>query len=412
MMMTHVLEVGFWLCVAAVAYHYAGYPILLFILFVLSQAKSDFLYLLRRSSRRSERRSDYVPRVAVLVSLYNEEAVIEAKVRNTLEIEYPAERLEILFGLDAPSDSTSKRLRKLETSRLSVFHFQTRRGKLAVLCDLARRTSAEILIFTDANTMLDRYCVVNLVRHFSDQRVGAVSGEEVRIAAAGTDPSAESLYWRYESAVKLLESRLNCSLGGNGSALAVRRSLFQPRKQSIVEDFQIPLEIRFKGHCVIYDPEAVAMEEIAPTFSTQFARRVRIGAGNYQTLFSNLEYINPLKGFLAFSFFSHRVLRWLVPMFLMIAFGCNLAMIKRPEFAATAAAQLAFYVMAALGYWLKRKGKRLRLFSLPFHFCSMNAALIFGLFAYLSGRQTLTWQSTPRSGTFGQMSDSQTALES
>jgi len=411
MMRTIIVELSFWVSVAAVAYHYIGYPLLLFILSVLSQARSDFLYLVRRRSRRCGRHMDYVPRVALLISVYNEEAVIQAKVKNTLEIDYPAEQLEVLFGLDAPSDSTARLLDEVRSSRFNIFHFQARRGKLAVLRDLAQRTSADVLVFTDANTMLERNCIRNLARHFADPQVGAVSGEEVRVVAAGTDPSAESLYWRYESAVKVLESRLNCSLGGNGSALAVRHSLFHPRQQSIVEDFQIPLEIRFKGYRVVYDPEAVAIEEIAPTFSTQFARRVRISAGNYQTLFGNLEYINPLKGFLAFSFFSHRVLRWLVPMFLMVAFGCSLAMITRPEFEILAATQFVFYAAAALGYWLKRQGKRVRPFSLPFHFCSMNAALLFGLFAYLSGRQTLTWKSTPRSGSFTAIPDGQTALE-
>ncbi|HTC93244.1 MAG TPA: glycosyltransferase family 2 protein [Terriglobales bacterium] len=398
-MSTSILQIIFWACVAAVAYHYAGYPLLLFILSVFSQARSDFLYLIRRGSRRRPRQADCVPRVALLMSVYNEEAVIQAKVRNTLEIDYPAGRLEILFGLDAPSDTTAKLLSDVQSSqsgRINVFHFQARRGKLAVLCDLAQRTSAEILVFTDANTMLERNCIRNLARHFADQRVGAVSGEEVRVVAAGTDPSAESLYWRYESAVKILESRLNCSLGGNGSALAVRHSLFHPRKQSIVEDFQIPLEIRFEGHRVIYDPEAVAIEEIAPTFSTQFARRVRISAGNYQTLFGNLEYLNPLKGFLAFSFFSHRVLRWLVPLFLVVAFSLSIALFALPGFVWLAAAQCIFYSMAVLGYWLKKQGRRARLFSLPFHFCAMNAALLLGLFAYLSGRQSVTWKSTPR----------------
>jgi cellulose synthase/poly-beta-1,6-N-acetylglucosamine synthase-like glycosyltransferase len=276
-MTTPVLEVIVCACMAAVIYHYAGYPLLLFLVAELSQAKSDVLYLFSRKSRRCMFRSDYLPRVALLVSAYNEAAVIKAKVRNTLQIDYPSDRLECLFGLDAPSDSTPELLAQAESSRLSVHHFDRRRGKLAVLCDLVQRTSAKILVLTDANTMLDRNCVRNLVRHFADPRVGAVSGEEIRVASAGTDPGAESLYWRYESALKLLESRLNCSLGGNGAALAVRQSLFNPQKQSIVEDFQIPMEIRFKGHRVVYDPEAVAVEEIAPTFSAQFARRVRIG---------------------------------------------------------------------------------------------------------------------------------------
>jgi len=396
-MTTSILEVIVGVCMAAVVYHYAGYPFVLFLVAVFSQAKSDLLYLFDRRSRRCVLRPDYLPRVALLVSAYNEAAVIQAKVSNTLQIDYPPDHLEFLFGLDAPSDSTPELLAQAESGRLSVHHFDRRRGKLAVLCDLVQRTSAEILVLTDANTMLDPYCVRNLVRHFADARVGAVSGEEIRVASAGTDPGAESLYWRYESALKVLESRLNCSLGGNGAALAVRRSLFNPQKQSIVEDFQIPMEIRFKGYHVIYDPEAVGVEEIAPTFAAQFARRIRIGAGNYQALFNHPEYLNPFRGLLSFSFFSHRVLRWLVPILLIVAFVCSIPLAKR--FAFPLAVQCLFYGMAGLGYWLRKHNKGSRLLAAPLYFCSMNLALFLGLVRYLSGRQTLAWNATPRIAT-------------
>ena len=386
----------FWLSIAAVTYNYVGYPLLLFVLSTCLQAKSDFLYLLCRRSRRRPLASDEIPQVAVLISAYNEETVIEAKVRNCMEIDYPTDRIEFLIGLDAPTDSTANLLSRLTSDRLQVFHFSPRRGKLAVLCDLAQKTSAEILVLTDANTLLDRNSIRSLARHFADARVGAVSGEEIRVAAPGSEQSAEGLYWQYESAVKILESRLNCSLGGNGAVLAVRRSLFRPEDRSIVEDFQIPLEIRFHGHRVVYDPEAIAVEEIAPTWSAQFARRVRIGAGNYQTLFAHPEYLDPRKGFLAFCFFSHRVLRWLTPVLLPLGFVCSVLLSARHAFLALTAAQAGFYLIAAAGWWLKKEAKPLRWCSVPFHFCAMNLALFLGLLCFLRGRQTLTWQPTPR----------------
>ena len=389
-------ELIFWLCIGAVVYHYVGYPVLLFALSVIVQARSDLVYLLHRRSRRSVPPSNTAPQIAVLISAYNEETVIEGKARNCLEIDYPSDRIEFLLGLDSPTDSTADRLRQIASDRLRVFQFSARRGKLAVLRDLARRTSAEILVLTDANTLLDRTAIRNLVRHFADPRVGAVSGEEVRIATPGSEKSAEGLYWRYESAVKILESRLNCSLGGNGSVLAVRRSLFCPREHSIVEDFQIPLEIRFHGHRVVYDPEAVALEEIAPTWEAQFSRRVRIGAGNYQTLFAHPEYLNPRRGFLAFSFFSHRVLRWLAPLLLPLGLLCSILLSARPAFAVLMMAQVAFYLAAAIGWRRRRQARPLRSCSLPFHFCAMNAALFLGLLRFLGGRQTLAWQPTPR----------------
>jgi len=389
-------ELIFWLCIGAVAYHYVGYPILLFVLSVIVQAKSDFLYLVQRRSRRRVLATNEIPQVAVLISAFNEETVIEAKARNCLELDYPAERIQFMLGLDSPTDSTADVLNRIASDRLRVFRFSARRGKLAVLRDLAQETSAEILVLTDANTLLDRNAIRSLVRHFADPRVGAVSGEEIRVVAPGSEKSAEGLYWRYESAVKILESRLNCSLGGNGSVLAVRRSLFRTREQSIVEDFQIPLEIRFQGYRVVYDPEAVAVEEIAPTWSAQFARRVRIGAGNYQTFFAHPEYLNPRKGFLAFSFFSHRVLRWLAPLLLPIGFVCSMLLSARPPFAVMVLAQGAFYLTAATGWCLKKKAKPLRWCSVPFHFCAMNAALFLGLLRFLRGRQTLAWQPPPR----------------
>jgi cellulose synthase/poly-beta-1,6-N-acetylglucosamine synthase-like glycosyltransferase len=396
LMNSSLLEVIFWICIGAVAYNYVGYPIVLFVLATLSQARSDLGYVLSRKNRRCSRRPEHLPRVAVLMSAYNEGAVIQAKVQNLLELDYPQERLDLLIGLDDPSDDTAEILGRIRSERLRVVHFRERQGKLKVLCALARRTSAEILVITDANTVFERDCIRNLVRHFTDPQVGAVSGEETRVVAPGTDPAAESLYWRYESALKILENRLNCSLGGNGSVLAVRAALFQASKSSIVEDLQIPLDIRFQGHRVVYDPEAVATEEIAPTFTAQWRRRVRVGTGDFQTLFGSLGYLDPRKGLPAFCYFSHRVLRWIAPVLLLAAFLCSLVMIPRPIFAILAGAQSAFYLAALLGYRRKKNGQPVRPFSLPFHFSLMNLALLFGLFKYLSGRRSLVWTSTPR----------------
>lgn len=392
----NVLHTLFWLSVAAVVYNYAGYPVLLFCLSILSQAKADFLYLARRINRRCTSPADSIPTVAVLVSAYNEAAVIRGKVQNTLELDYPSNHLEVWFGLDAPSDSTSEMLKQVSDDRVHVREFDTRRGKLAVLTDLAQQTCAEILVLTDANTLLDRRCIRNLVRHFCDPRVAVVSGEEIRRPARQGDPGGESIYWRYESAVKILESRLNCAQGANGAALAIRRSLFKPQAGSIVEDFQIPLELRFRGYRVVYDPEAIAIEEITPTLQAQFSRRVRISAGNYQTLLRNPRYLKPSFGWLAFSFFSHRLLRWLTPFCLVSAFLSSLAMAQSMEFAVFLTIQCAFYSMAVAGYLLKKRARRTSFLSLPLNFCSMNLALLLGFYAYVTGRQGVTWNATPR----------------
>ena len=389
-------EIAFWFCVLAVIYNYAGYPVVLFLLSILSQAKSDVLFLLGKRSRRRPPVTNGLPSVAILLSAYNEESVIREKIHNCLELDYPHNRIEFLIGLDNPSDTTPQIVNQIHSSRIRIWRYSQRQGKLAVLCSLAQHTMADIVITTDANTMLDPGCVRALVRHFADPQVGAASGEENRITARGTDPAGESLYWRYESALKFLENRLNCSLGGNGSVLAVRRPLFKLERPSIVEDFQIPLDIRFQGYRVAYDPEAMAVEEIAPTISAQFARRVRLGAGDFQTLFGNLACLNPRNGMPAFCFFSHRVLRWLGPLFLILAFVSNIPLVRQPFFAGLLAFQCAFYAAALLGFWLKRHAKRAGVLSLPLHFCSMNLALFLGLVQYLRGRHSTIWKATPR----------------
>lgn len=392
-------EIVFWSCVCAVLYNYAGYPILLFMLSTISQAKSDLLFLAGKRARRSKSATDDLPTVAVLLSAYNEETVIRDKLNNCLELDYPHHRLEFLIGLDAPSDSTSQILAQMQSARVRVWHFTSRQGKLAVLCNLAQQTKADIVVSTDANTMLKPDCIRTLVRHFRDPRVGAVSGEEVRITTRGTDPAAESMYWRYESALKFLENRLNCSLGGNGSVLAVRRPLFKLDRPSIVEDFQIPLDIRFKGYRVVYDPEALAVEEIAPSQSAQFARRIRLGAGDFQALFSNLKCLNPKNGLAAFCFFSHRVLRWFGPVLLLIALISSLSVYEVPFFRTLIALQCGFYLGACLGYWRKKTGRTAGIFALPVNFCSMNLALLLGLVQYLGGRRSAIWKATPRTAT-------------
>ncbi len=271
----------FWSCMAAVLYHYAGYPVLLFIVSAIVQAGRDIRFLLSRNSRRARAAGD-LPSVAIVFAAFNEQEVIADKLRNTASLRYPPDKLEVLLGLDAPTDASAERARSVAMRGLRIFEFSVRRGKFEVLCDLVQQTSADILVFTDANTILDPECVSKLVRHFSDPQVGAVSGEEVRFGAEGC--SGELLYWRYESAIKILESRVNCLLGANGSVNAIRRTLFKPKAAYLMEDLQISLAIRFGGHRVVYDPEAIAMEDTVAGVKGQFERRVRIAAGVYSSL--------------------------------------------------------------------------------------------------------------------------------
>lgn len=389
-------ELVFWASVGAVAYTYLLYPLLLFLLASLTQTARDILFLLTRRSRRGAAHHEFEPRVALLVAAYNEENVIEEKLQNSAQLDYPAEKMEVLLGLDAPNDSTPERATRIAQPSLRVFPFPTRRGKLAVINDLAQRTTADILIFSDANTMLEPDSVRLLVRHFERPRTGAVCGE-LRLVSAGGKTEMEGLYWRYEVALKFLENRLNCVLGANGGVYAVRRSLFRPMEKWIVEDFQLPMEIRFEGHRVVYCPEAVGTEEAAPSLAAEYRRKVRIGAGAYQTLLRNPQFLNPFKGLPAFAYFSHKVVRWLAPMFLVAALISNIFLSTRPFFVGTLAAQAAFYLLALLGYSRQRHGASAGGFAfVAYYFSVMNLALLHGMGRYLSGRQQVMWSATPR----------------
>ena len=392
-----IAEIIFWVSAGCVAYSYAIYPALLFVTASLRQTARDLKFILARRNRRSANRAPFEPSVAVLVAAFNEESVIEQKIRNSAQIDYPAEKLEFWLGLDSPTDGTAARTRSVAPASFKVMEFSERRGKLAVIRDLAQRTQADVLVFSDANTMLEPDAVTALARHFADENVGAVCGE-LRVVSADGKPELESAYWRYEVGLKFLENRLNCVLGANGAVYAVRRELFNPHPSWIVEDFLVPMKIRFGGHRVVYAPEAVATEPSAPDFAAEFRRKVRIGAGDFQTLFRNPDFLNPLVGMPFVAYVSHKVLRWLGPLFLPAAWiGAGAAALGGNVFYAAAfALQTIFYALALFAAGLQRSGRKLGILGLPLYFAAMNLALFLGLLRFLTGRQKAVWASTPR----------------
>ncbi|MGH9723795.1 MAG: glycosyltransferase family 2 protein [Candidatus Acidiferrales bacterium] len=368
---------------------------MLFLLAVIHQSISDLRFSAERRERRCGERAGYKPTVAILISAFNEEAVIEGRVRNLLASHFPEDRMRILVGLDSPTDSTANALRNIRSPILEVHHFSERRGKLAVLRDLSERTDAEILVFTDAETNFDRECLQNLTRHFANPRVGVVGGE-LRVRDSQGKVPVEGLYWKYEQAIKHLENRFGCVLGAVGAVYAVRHSLFHIKRPTFAEDFQLPMEILFDGYRVVFDCEAVAFEDAAPTFSAEFRRRVRLGAADYQTLLHNPQFLNPLAGLPAVSYFSHKVLRWLGPILLAVILICSALLSFKAFYGCLFAIQILLYGLAIIGYEQKMRGRPTGISSLPLYFGAMNLALLFGLFRYITGRQKMAWEVTPR----------------
>ncbi len=390
-----VIEFMFWLAVGCILYTYAGYPVLLMILAALKQLRGDMRFLSSGESRRTGG-EDELPTVAVLVAAHNEERHIEQRIRNLLALDYPAERLRIYVGSDGSDDATESLAAPFVGERVVWRGFSQRRGKPSVINDLAALATEDVLVFTDANTEFSAGAVNSLVRHLQDPTVGCVCGE-LRLQAGDGAENQDHIYWRYERMLKFFEGRLGALLGANGGVYAMRRDQYRPiPSDTIVDDFWISMERVRDGYRCAYDPEAVAWEDVPERIDDEFARRVRIGTGNYQALRHFWTMLDPRRGFIALTFFSHKFLRWLVPHCMIVAAVTNLALVGSLLYASLGAAQVAFYGLALFGYQRSRSGLTPGLLRMPLFFVSMNLALLFGFWKYLTGKRTGTWARTAR----------------
>lgn len=384
----------FWVGACFVLYAYVGYPILLLALASLRQLAADIAF----AAGRRERRHRLGPArfsVSLVFSAHNEAAVIAEKLRNTAALDYPPDQLEILIGCDGCTDETAALARSSGLPNCRVFEFEERSGKPAMLNRLVPEARGEIVVFCDANTMISPDAIACLVRHFSSPEVGCVCGE-LRLRSPEGTIRSEGLYWRYETFLKFLESRLNMLVGANGGLFAIRRELFRPLPQhAIIDDFLIAMQIRAAGKRVLYDPEAVASEAAAEP-AQEFRRRVRIGAGNFYALRYTWRMLNPAAGLVALAYWSHKVFRWTVPFAVAASLFAAVMLAAHPFYAACLVAAAALAVLTACEHRLLRAGRSHRLLSIPYYFVSMNLALFLGLVRCLRGTQTVVWSPTAR----------------
>jgi cellulose synthase/poly-beta-1,6-N-acetylglucosamine synthase-like glycosyltransferase len=401
----------FWISTGLVIYTYAVYPLLLIAIAGIQQVVRDMRYAASRGDRRRKAVRGYHPRVSLVFSAYNEEAVIAAKMENCRTLTYPTEMLEILAGCDGCSDRTAELARAAKLPNLTVFdsgEFAGRSGKPEVLNRLVKLATGEFVIFSDANTMLAPDAIALLARHFNDpegkEKIGCVCGE-LRVQSRAGGPSTEGAYWRYEVFLKFLESRLGLLLGANGGVFAIRRDLFTPLpKQAIIDDFLVAMRIHDAGYSVVYDPEATALEEAAAGVRDEFKRRVRIGAGNFHALRFTARLLSPTSGRVFFSYWSHKILRWLVPFALPLAFAAAVGIAECDQFSdalrlfcgACAAGGLLMILLGLVGYRLELRDIHRSIFSVPYYFLSMNLALLLGFVRFVTGEQTTVWHRTAR----------------
>jgi cellulose synthase/poly-beta-1,6-N-acetylglucosamine synthase-like glycosyltransferase len=373
-----------------VLYAYLGYPVLIW---TLSRVFG------RKPAAPTVADAD-LPPVSILVAAFNEEKEIGDRIVNALKQDYPKGMLELVIASDGSSDRTNEIASGFEAHGVRLLDYAIRRGKATVLNDAFGELRGEIVVLSDANTYFNDPDVVrNLVRWFQDPTVGAVCGKLI-LTDPDTGTNVDGVYWKYETFLKLCESRLGALLGSNGAIYAIRRDLFEGiPPDTVLDDFVIPLLARMRtGKRIIYDPQARAEEETPKGICQEFKRRTRLGAGGFQCIGMLRELLQPRHGWTAFTFWSHKVLRWACPLFLLVALATNVALatVGGPLFAVLLAGQFLFYALAVLGTRLTARSKVCKAIRVTTMFALMNAALMLGFVRWARGTQRAAWERTVR----------------
>jgi len=348
---------------------------------------------------------DELPTCTLLIAAYNEEDFIVDKIRNTLSLEYPEGKLEIIFITDGSTDRTPDILK--EYPQIKLLHQNERKGKVAAMHRAHSHVKTEIIIFTDANTLLNKDALIKISRHYADEKVGAVAGEK-RVhydekADAGT--AGEGFYWKYESTLKKWDSELYSVVGAAGELFSVRSNLYSPvSEDTILDDFMISMLIAERGYRIVYEPEAFAIETASENISEELKRKVRIAAGGIQAILRLKALLNIFRyGLLSFQYISHRVLRWTItPFLLIIVLMLNILIcLQNPGmiFYFLLLGQVLFYLLALLGMEFEKKELRVKIFFIPYYFCVMNYAALAGLKRYMGKQQSAIWEKANRKNT-------------
>lgn len=368
----------FWAGVLWLVYVYVGYPLLLALLGITH-------------SIRPKRQDTFEPKVSVLIAARNEEKDIAWKIRETLAWAYPPDQLEVLVASDASDDNTDHIVQSVEDPRLSFLRLATRGGKNVALNQLVLRASGDLLLFTDANAHIGSNSLRLLTRHFADSRVGCVTGSTSTMSE-DTLPigTGASCYWGYESLLQRLESRLGSVLVCDGAIFCVRRSLFRPLVPDLANDVQTPVDVADTEHWVIYEPHARVSEPDTTSVREELSRRRRICA---QGVLGFLQLYTRLSTLRRWQFLSHKVLRWLTLLPLMMILCSSLTLVRHPFFSVVTGIQVVAYACAGIG-WVLSYTKRScpRCFSLPFYVVLGIWGVLLGVVDAAIGKRFATWE--------------------
>ena len=390
------LKILFWICLVICIYTYVGYGVLLYLLVLLKR-------MVKGKPKQMELPEDsQLPDVAFMVCAYNEQDVVEMKMQNIHELDYPKDKLHVVWVTDGSSDNTNEYLKAYP--EVEVIYSPERRGKTAALNHGLSMVTSDITVMTDANTMVNREAIREIVRCMQDPKVACVAGEkrvmsrhEGEIAAEG-----EGLYWKYESALKRLDSELYSVMGAAGELNAIRTHLYERMPETaLLDDFIMSMRMVEQGYKIAYTSEAYAMEYGSANLEEESKRKRRIAAGGLQSSWWLRSMMNPFKNFMvAFQFVSHRVLRWsITPIALMALIPLNVALVMMKAgtvYTIIWILQILFYLTAFSGYLLEQHGHKNKLLYVPYYFLFMNINVFRGMHYLKTHQGGGTWEKAKR----------------
>lgn len=371
----------FWTSAAALVYTYVGYPLLVF--------------LASRLFPKTINRADFEPLVSVVITAYNEERDIAAKLDNTLQIDYPPEKMEIIVASDCSSDRTEEIVRRYAERGVKLYRQESRLGKTSAQNMAAEKAAGEIILFSDATTAYEKNVLRAMLPNFADESIGCVAGKLFYVNRGETHVGAGARsYWNYETFLKECESRAGSLIGASGCLYAVRKRAYQPMYAEACSDFLIATVVRRQNLRTVFEPNAVCTEETNDQSGKEMRMRVRVISQTLADLWRNREMLNPLKsGFYAVELFSHKVLRYAVPFFLISLFISSFAAAFYSNFFAFAfGLQIIFYSLALAAWILERREIKIRLLAIPLYFALANLASLVGFWKFLKGERYASWE--------------------
>jgi cellulose synthase/poly-beta-1,6-N-acetylglucosamine synthase-like glycosyltransferase len=371
----------FWISMTLVVYVYVGYPVMLGI-------------LARLAPRRNFLDENFRPMVSVLISAYNEAAVLREKIENTLQLSYPRDLFEIIIVSDCSNDATDDIAKQYTDRAVRLVRQEERLGKASGLNLAVPQAHGQIIVFSDANAMYQSDVVEKFVRHFADPVIGYVVGN-ARYTESSSDSQSsrsEGLYWKLETWLKRKESDFESVVGGDGAIYAIRRELYSPLLPTDINDFLNPLQIVDRGYRGVFDPAVICFEETADTFGQEFRRKVRIVSRALNAVWRASGVLNPLRNPRHWwLLISHKILRWFAPFFLLMMLITSLALAGGRFYRCVVVIQAAFYVIAILGWVMQNRPSVPKPVFIAFYFCVVNLASLLGCVKCLTGNLSGTW---------------------